>query len=128
VNQRTITNVLLSIIAMALVFRWWPTLGAVLVGLAVAYWLWLMWKARQAQRKIEKAARIAAGIEPFYQEYLTKRNAICEAHDPEHKWSAFDLNNPGVPQVYRDEINALNETYKGILIVKFGDSILMPKK
>jgi Ca2+/Na+ antiporter len=124
-NARLITNVLLGIVALILVFHWWPIVGVVFVGLAVAYWLWSLWKAKQAQRKKEKAARIAAEIEPLYQEYVRKRKALREKHDPEHKWPEFRTND--MPSEYRDEIDALTEGYKGVLVLKFGDHILMPK-
>lgn len=108
---RTLTNLLLGIIILILVYRWSAPL----------------WKARQARLKREKAARIAVEIEPFYQEYVQKRKALREKHDPDHKWSAFEMDAPDMPAEYRDEIAALTEGYKGVLVVKFGDSILMPK-
>jgi hypothetical protein len=35
-----------------------------------------------------------------------------------------DLANPALPRDYLAEIDALNETYKSILVLKFGDSIV----
>lgn len=126
-NARLLTNVLLGIVALILVLHWWPIVGVVLVGLPVAYWLWLHLKAKQAQRKKEKHARITAEIEPLYQEYVRKRKALRKKHDPEHKWPEFQTNDPDMPSEYRDEIDALTEGYKGVLVLKFGDHILMPK-
>jgi hypothetical protein len=110
-DARTITNILLGIIILIVVYRWWAPL----------------WKARQARMKREKDARLAIEVEPFYQEYLTKRKALREKHDPEHKWPEFQTNAPDMPSEYRNDIDALNEGYKGVLVLKFGDHIIMPK-
>jgi hypothetical protein len=65
----TITNILLAAIVLILLYRWWAPI----------------WKARQARFKREKDARIKAEIEPLYQEYVQKRKALREKHDPGHK-------------------------------------------
>lgn len=50
-NARLLTNVLLGIVALILVLHWWPIVGVVLVGLPVAYWLWLHLKAKPGAKE-----------------------------------------------------------------------------
>ena len=110
-DARTVTNVLLAIIILILVYKW----------------IYPVWKAHKAQKAHEKRERLRIEVEPWYQEYLQKRRAIREKHDPQHKWSEFQLSSPDVPQAYRDELDALSNAYKGILAVRFDDSIFYPK-
>jgi hypothetical protein len=106
----TITNILLAAIVLILLYRWWAPI----------------WKARQARLKREKDARIKGEIEPLYQEYVQKRKALREKHDPGHKWPPFESTAPDMPAAYREEIAALTEAYKGVLVLKFGYSIRRP--
>jgi hypothetical protein len=110
-DARTITNVLLAIIIAILVYRWF----------------YPVWKKNQARKTEEKKERLRIEVEPYYQEYLQKRKALREKHDPQHKWPPFEMNAPDMPSEYRDEMAALTEAYKAILVVRFGDHILMPK-
>ena len=66
-------------------------------------------------------------VEPLYQEYLQKRKALRAKYDPERKLSEFSMNDPGMSKEYVDEVAALTEAYKGILVIRFGDHILNPK-
>jgi hypothetical protein len=108
-EARTITNVLLAIIILILSYRWfYPT-----------------WKAKQIRKAREKEERLRIEVEPFYQEYLQKRKALRDKYDPERKLPQFAMNDPRMSKEYIDEVAALTEAYKGVLVVKFGDSILM---
>ena len=110
-DARIITNVLLAIIILILIYKWF----------------YPAWKAKQARKVEEKQERMRKEVEPFYQEYVQKRKDLRMKYDPELKISAFAMNDPGMSKEYVDEVAALTEAYKGILVVKFGDSILMPK-
>jgi hypothetical protein len=110
-DARTITNVLLAIIILILGYKWFCP----------------GWKAKQARKAEEKKERMRVEVEPFYQEYVQKRKALRAKYDPERKWSEFQMDAPDMPSEYRNEIHALTEGYKGVLVVKFGDGILMPK-
>jgi hypothetical protein len=110
-DARTITNVFLAIIILILAYKWF----------------YPVWKANQTKKAEEKKERIRDEVEPYYQEYVQKRKALRAKYDPERKWSEFQMEAPDMPSEYRDAIAALTEAYKGILVVKFGDSILMPK-
>jgi hypothetical protein len=82
--------------------------------------------AQKAQRQAaEKAQRLQKEVEPLYQEYLRHLDALREKHDPEHKWRQYPINEPDLPQSYRDDLNALTENYSGVLVVRFGDSIVL---
>lgn len=106
-----VTNVLLAIIICILVHKWF-------------YPVWKAKKARDAQTKRE---RMQIEVEPYYQQYLLKGEELRAKYDPEHKWPKFDFDAPGMPTEYKEEIAALTEAYKGILVVRFGDHILLPK-
>jgi len=111
----TITNVLLGIIAIALL------LPLVTRGHR-------MYKQRKARLKTELQERLRIEVEPFYQEYLQKLDALREKHDPEHKWRRHPIDVPDLPPAYRADINALTEGYKGVLVVRFGNHLLQPTK
>jgi hypothetical protein len=110
-DARTITNVLLAILIAILVYRWF----------------YPVWKAKRARKAEAKKERMRIEVEPFYQEYLQKRKALRMKYDPERKSPEFSMDDPGMSKEYVDEVAALTEAYKGILVVRFGDSILMPK-
>lgn len=123
-SGRLITNALLAAIAFILIFRWWPTLGVAAIFIAASTWIYFVLKARRARLKAEKDARLRIEVEPLYQEYLGKRGVLREKYDPEHKWSRFGWNEPGMPEDYSAECAALAEAYKGVLVIKFGDSVI----
>jgi Tfp pilus assembly protein PilO len=110
-DARTITNVLLTIIILILGYKWF----------------YPAWKAKQARKAEAKKERMRKEVEPLYQQYVQIRKSLREQYDPEHKWSEFEMNAPDMPTEYRDAIASLTEAYKGVLVIKFGDHILMPK-
>ena len=109
-DAKTITS-LLAIIILILVYRWF----------------YPAWKAKKEREADEKQQRMRIEVEPYYQEYVQKRKALRTKYDPERRWSEFSFDGEGMPTEYKDEIAALAEAYKGILVIKFGDHILMPK-
>jgi hypothetical protein len=72
-DARTITNVLLVIIILILVYRWF----------------YPVWKKSQARKADEKQERMRKEVERFYQEYLQKRKALRTKYDPERKLLEF---------------------------------------
>jgi hypothetical protein len=107
-DARMITNILLAIIILILCYRWF----------------YPMWQAKRAEAKKQE---MNVEVEPLYQEYLQKRKALRAQYDHDRKWPEFQMDAPDMPSEYRDAIAALTEAYKGILVVRFGDHILMPK-
>lgn len=90
-------------------------------------WLGVRFKARHERIEAEKAKRLSIEVEPLYQQYLGHLDALREKHDPQHKWRRHPLGVPELPKAYKDEIDALTENYKGVLVVKFGPSVVHPK-
>lgn len=110
-DARAITNVLLTILILILIYKWfYPT-----------------WKAKQAKKAEEKRERMRKEVEPLYQQYLQKRKELRTKYDPDRKWSAFAMCEADMPKEYADEIAALTEAYKGVLVIKFGEHSLIPK-
>jgi hypothetical protein len=99
------------------------TLVALLIFAALIR-LYARYKEARAKKAAQRAQRLAAEVEPFYQEYLRHLGALREKHDPAHRWPQFPLKETGLPQAYRDDIDALTKNYSGVLAVKFGDSVL----
>jgi hypothetical protein len=110
-DARTITNVLLAIIILILAYRWF----------------YPAWKKNQARKAEEKRERMRKEVEPLYQQYLQKRKELRTKYDPERKLPEFSMNDPGMSKEYVNEVAAITEAYKGVLVIKFGDSVLMPK-
>jgi hypothetical protein len=81
-------------------------------------------KQARAENAAQLAQRLAVEVEPLYQEYLKHLGALREKHDPSHRWPPFPFKETGLPQAYRDDIDALTKNYSGVLAVKFGDSVL----
>lgn len=100
---------------------------AILIATLVYKWFYPVWKAKRAREAEAKKGRMRREVEPYYQEYVQKRKALRMKYDPERKMSEFSMNDPGMSKEYVDEVAALTEAYKGILVIKFGDSVLMPK-
>ena len=100
---------------------------ATLIALGIAaalVWLGARYKDLRRRKAADKALRLQHEVEPFYQEYLRHLDALREKHDPKHKWRRYPINEPALPQAYKDDINALTQNYSGVLAVKFGDSVL----
>lgn len=86
--------------------------------------LYARYKEARATKAAQRAQRLAEEVEPLYQEYLRHLEALREKHDPGHRWPQLPLKETGLPQAYRDDIDALTKNYSGVLAVKFGDGVL----